>query len=87
MTNGLSGDTNIAVQDRQAERMVLAEIVALHPARLTTEELVTRLEAGPGDRLPILDALGALKRSGLARLGDVIEPTLAAIAAAEIFDS
>lgn len=66
--------------DRQIERMALLEIIALHPERLTTDELVNRLDGT--DRLAIVDAL---KRSGLARsTGEVIEPTQAAVCAVKV---
>lgn len=73
--------------DRQVERMVLLEILALRQdhSRLTAEELAMRLEDQP-DRLAILDAIDSLKRCGLVRLtGEVIEPTHPAACMAEIF--
>lgn len=80
----LPEERNLAVK-----RIVLSEIIALHPERLTEAELVVRLEDNPRemDRLAISDAIGELKRSGLVRFtGDVIEPTHAALGGAEIFD-
>lgn len=72
--------------DRHVERMVLLEIVALRPDRLSPEELAVRLEDRP-DRLAILDAIDALKRSGLVRLtGEIIEPTHAAVCMSAIFE-
>lgn len=72
-------------RDRHVQRMVLLEVVALHPDRLTPDELAVRLEDDP-DRLAIMDAIDALKRSGLVRLtGEIIEPTHAAVGAAKIF--
>jgi hypothetical protein len=68
--------------------VVLTEIIILHPDHLTSEELVVRLEDGPSntDRVAILDSLQELKRSGLTRRnGDVVEPTHAALRAAEVF--
>lgn len=76
-----------AERDRQRENALLKEIVRQH--RMTQEELVTRMEnCPPGtDRIAILDSLQELKRSGLVRLnGGVIEPTFAALRAAEVFD-
>jgi hypothetical protein len=47
-----------------------------------------RGESSDADRVEILDALLALKRSGLVRQnGEVIEPTRAAIRADEIFNA
>jgi Fe2+ or Zn2+ uptake regulation protein len=70
------------------ENALLSEIVALHPDRLTADELAVRMEEARSntDRVAIEDALQALKRSGLVRLGEeVVEPTYAALRAAEIF--
>jgi hypothetical protein len=79
-------DADIQERDLWIENAVLLEIVALHPDHLTREELVARLEDDANtDRLVIMDAVDALKRSGLVRLtGDVIEPTFAALRAAVI---
>lgn len=57
--------------DRQVEQMVLLEIVALHPDRLTPEELAVRLEDQP-DRLAIIDAIDSLKRCGISQLSHLI---------------
>ncbi|HKB52010.1 MAG TPA: hypothetical protein VKC63_11375 [Solirubrobacterales bacterium] len=70
----------------QVENVVLLQIATLHPDHLTPEELIVRLE-DPSDtgRAAILNAIGALKRSGLVRLtGEVVEPTYAAVRAVEI---
>jgi Fe2+ or Zn2+ uptake regulation protein len=70
------------------ENAMLLEIIALHPDHLTDEELVVKLEDRQSEtgRVAILDSLQALKRSGLTRQnGDVVEPTYAALRAAEIF--
>jgi hypothetical protein len=75
-------------QDLWVEHSLLSDIVVLHPDHLTSEELVVRMEDGPSntDRVAILDALQALRRSGLVRLnGEVVEPTYAALRAAAIF--
>jgi hypothetical protein len=69
--------------------VVLIEIIILHPDHLTHEELIVRLEDVPSDtdRVAILDSLQELKRAGLVRQnGDVVEPTYAALRAAEIFE-
>jgi hypothetical protein len=75
-------------EGEQVEYEVLAEIVCLHPIRLTSSELVLMVdcERNGSERTAIEDAIQALKRSGLARqTGDVIEPTYAALRAAELF--
>jgi len=69
------------------ENALLDEILIQHPDRLTQDELILRMEGGPNDtdRIAVLDALQELKRSGLIRLnGEVVEPTLALLRAAEI---
>lgn len=79
----------MALDGKQIENLVLTEIVISHPDHLTSEELVVRLEDGPSKTsgVQILDSLQALKRFGLVRFtGDVVEPTYAALRAAEIFD-
>jgi hypothetical protein len=71
------------------ENALLAEILTQDPNHLTQDELTLRMEDGPSgtDRSAVLDALQELKRSGLVRLsGEVIEPTFAALRAAEIFE-
>lgn len=72
----------------QVEHGLLSEIIDLHPNRLTVDELVVRMKGGSGgtDRVAILDPLDELRSCGLVRLnGDVVEPTLAALSFAEIF--
>jgi hypothetical protein len=71
------------------EQVLLSEIIALAD-RMTPEELILwmRGESSDADRVEILDALLALKRSGLVRQnGEIIEPTRAAIRADEIFNA
>jgi hypothetical protein len=71
------------------ENALLDEILIQHPDRLTQDELILRMEGGPNgtDRNAVLDALQELKRSGLIRLnGEVVEPTLPILRAAEIFE-
>jgi hypothetical protein len=81
-----SGSCSPEKSGRQVERTVLLEIVALHPDRLTPEELSVGLEDQP-DRLAILDAIDALKRSGLVRsTGEIIEPTHPATCMAAILE-
>ena len=69
------------------DRALLSEILSLHPDHLTSDELVIRMADGPSEtgRVAILDSLQSLKRSGLVRInGEVVEPTYAALRAAEI---
>jgi hypothetical protein len=85
-----SGSDSAKARDREVKRMVLTEIVSLLPERLTVPELAVCLEDGPKDtdRLTTVDAVGALKRDGLVRLtGEIVEPTHAALSAAEIFQA
>ncbi len=75
-------------RDLWIEHALLSEIIFLHPDHLTSEELVVRMEDGPSgtDPVAIMDTLQSLRRSGLVRLnGEVVEPTYAALRAAEIF--
>jgi hypothetical protein len=73
-------------RDLWVELSLLAEIIVLHPDHLTSEELAVRMDSPRTDRIAILDALQALRRSGLVRLnGEVVEPTFATLRAATIF--
>lgn len=69
------------------ERMVLEEVVELHPERLTISELILRFATDPTDAAKIekiRQAIQELRRSGLVRYRDddeVVEPTHAAIRA------
>ena len=74
-------------RDLWVERALLSEILNLHPNHLTSEELVARMEDGPSQTggVAIFDSLQSLKRSGLIRMnGEVVEPTYAALRAAQI---
>jgi asparagine synthetase A len=74
-------------RDLWVENAVLLQIVSLHPDHLTSKELVVRMEEDESDtgRVEIVNAIGALKRSGLVRFtGEVVEPTYAAIRAVAI---
>lgn len=73
----------------QLERTVLAEIVQLHPERLTIPELILRIARHPGDETrkeEIRNAARDLRRAGLVRYGDdeVVEPTHAALRAYDL---
>lgn len=73
----------------KVEQTLLSEIITL-PDRMTPDELLLwmRGETSGTDRIEILDALSALKRSGLIRQnGEVIEPTYAALRADAIFNA
>ncbi len=75
------------LDDEQLEHAILMEIIALHPAHPTRDELhlamSTALEDSRGHTID--DSLWSLKRFGLVREnGNVLEPTLAAIHAAEV---
>ncbi len=75
-------------RDRRLEGAILLEIVSRHPGHLTTDELVLRVadRSSGADRTAVGDRLQELKRDGLIRLnGEVVEPTHAAVRAAEIF--
>ncbi len=75
--------------DRQVEQDLLAEIISLAPCHLTLEELIVKMKGEPSgtNRVAILDPLDELRSMGLIRLnGDVVEPTYAALCAAEIFE-
>jgi hypothetical protein len=78
----------MSLDDAQLEYSVLAEILSLHPAHLTSSELALKMtdeRSGAGE-IPTMGALEALKRSGLVRQnGDVVAPTYAAFRAAALF--
>jgi hypothetical protein len=62
----------------------LAEIITLHPTHLTRSELFLKVGAGSEDA-GIADALWSLRCTGLLRQnGKVVEPTLAALHAAQL---
>lgn len=82
------GERELRERDLWLEQAFLSEIVGLHPEKLTTDELALRMADGPGeaDRIAVGDRLQELQRDGLIRLnGEVVEPTHAALRAAEIF--
>lgn len=75
------------LDDEQLEHAVLMEIIDLHPARPTLDELHLALSYSRGEirRFAIEDSLWSLRRFGLIREhGDVLEPTLTALRAAEV---
>ncbi|HEX6689393.1 MAG TPA: hypothetical protein VF085_12135 [Solirubrobacterales bacterium] len=76
------------LDDGQLEHAVLMEIINLHPNRPTRAELHLAMSNFGGDpsSQAIDDSLWALRRFGLVREnGDVLEPTLAAVHASELF--
>ncbi|HEX6688495.1 MAG TPA: hypothetical protein VF085_07500 [Solirubrobacterales bacterium] len=76
-----------SLDDEQLEHAVLMEIIQLHPANPTLDELHLALSSRVGlERHAVEDSLWALRRFGLVREnGDVLEPTLAAVHASELF--
>jgi hypothetical protein len=72
------------------EAALLAEVVDLHPARLTVHELSLKVAADPHDRREIetiTDGVRELRRCGLLRYrndDEVVEPTQAALHAVEL---
>lgn len=75
-------------RDLWVAHALLSEIIILHPDHLTSGELVVRMEDGQSEtsRIAVIDALQALKRAGLVRINaEVVEPTYAALCAAEVF--
>lgn len=81
-----------SAQAEDMERLVLHEIVELHPEQLTIPELILRIARDPEDeatRERIGNAVRDLGRSGLARCRDgedeVVEPTHAALRAYVLF--
>lgn len=68
--------------DLWVENAVFEEIIRLHPAHLTPDELAVRMEDANTNGVAVTDAIRALRHSGLVRLtGEVIEPTYAALRA------
>lgn len=75
-------------EDRLLEHGVLTMILNLHPEHLTTAELVLKVagDQEPSDEEPIRQAIRNLKGSGLLRrVGDVVQPTHAAVRMNELF--
>jgi hypothetical protein len=79
---------SVSDQDRLVEHAVLVVILDLHPEHLTTAELILKV-ADNGDHSEeeaIRQAIRDLRGSSLVRdTGDVVEPTHAAVRAAELF--
>jgi hypothetical protein len=75
-------DMSIEDEDRLLEHGVLATILSMHPEHLTTAELVLKIagDQEPSGEESIRQAIRNLKGSGLLRrVGDVVQPTHAAI--------
>jgi hypothetical protein len=69
----------------QVERVVLEEVLHLHPDHLTVQELILRLSQGRDEEELIEHSIRDLKGSGLLRnVADVLVPTHAAIRAAAL---
>jgi hypothetical protein len=81
-------DKSLKEQDLQIESDLFSEIIHFYPERLSIEEWVTRMtdEGNDAMRVSVEDAVVSLARSGLVRrIGVVIEPTLAARRASQLF--
>jgi hypothetical protein len=75
------------LDDEQLEHSMLMEIIELHPIHLTCDELHLALSYSREGlkEFAIKDSLWSLRRFGLIREnGKVLEPTLAALRAAEV---
>lgn len=78
--------TSVAEEDRLLEHAVFVMVLDLHPERLTGSELVMKIAGEKGsERDLVCRAIGGLCGSGLfRRAGEVVEPTHAAVRAAEL---
>ncbi len=81
----LDSDSSPQAEATQLERVVLGEVLDLHPAHLTKSELELKLAKDPEDRVEreeVALALDGLKGVGLVReRTGVVEPTIAALSA------
>jgi hypothetical protein len=79
-----------ATEAEAIERVVLEEVIQLHPERLTIPELILRIATDPYDHAKqekISRAIRELRRTGLLRYrenDDPVEPTHAGIRAFEL---
>lgn len=62
----------------QVERAVLEEVLALHPHRLTPDELIRKLGAEHDEEETVLHAIRDLEASGVLRVEGAVVPTYAA---------
>lgn len=79
---------SIEDEDRLLEHGVLTMILSLHPEHLTTDELVLKVagDQEPSGEESIRQSIRNLKGSGLLRrVGDVVQPTHAAVRMDELF--
>jgi hypothetical protein len=77
----------LEIEEKAAEELVLQEVISLLPARVTVSELLLCLSSRKVmDKAGVYDAIRELRRFGLLRFsGNVLEPTLAAFRAADLF--
>jgi hypothetical protein len=83
-TNSVS---SLAAEAELVERVVLEEVLALHPDHLTISELVLKVAADrdQSEGEEIRHAIRDLRASGLLRyVDDVVEPTYAALRTAAL---
>lgn len=72
---------------------ILMQVVEQHPVRLSVSELALRIISNPDDNREVeiaIHAISDLRRSGLVRYRNddqVVEPTLAALRAVELFEA
>lgn len=81
--------TDVGEEALLLQHAVFTTILDLHPEHLTVGELVLKMrgERQPFDDDPIREAIRDLRGCGLLRpASDVVEPTHAAVRAAEILD-
>src|SRR4029077_20820915 len=79
--------TACSLDDERFEHAMLMEIIVLHPTNPTLDELHLALSGSRVEleRHTVEDSIWALRRFGLVREnGRILEPTLAALRAAEI---
>ena len=84
----MSESRSTAGQDSATEGAVLRQLLALHPAPTTFEELLREVAADPGEfaqRDAVERAVGELSASGLLnRSGELLLPSRAAVRADEL---
>jgi hypothetical protein len=78
----------MAKQDRRLEQAVFVAVLVAHPERLTAAELATKMAGAQGpERDAVAQEIDDLCGSGLLRrIGEVVEPTHAALRATELLE-